>query len=252
MRNHLFILALILVFTVSLFAQEEPIPPKRSKMAKVGLFGGPMPAFLFADLGPVNDYLKGAGAATVNENGVFLYGGGGAIYIMLLPNVRIGGMGMAGSVSSSQLSGTVRKDATVSIGFGGATVEYVIALAPRFDLALGTMIGGGGIDITLRQDAGGTKSWMQEWSSFGTGNYETGTQVNDIEREMAGGFFVLIPSVNLEYAITGWLGARLGVSYVSMLAPSWTLDTKHDLLGVPTAVSGKGFMLNAGLFLGTY
>src|SRR5512139_3322502 len=94
MRNYFRALALLLVFALPLFAQEEPIPPQRTKMAKVGLFGGAMPAVLFPDLGPLNDQLKAAGAATVSDNGVFMYGGGGAIYIMLIPNVRVGGMGM--------------------------------------------------------------------------------------------------------------------------------------------------------------
>ncbi len=252
MRTRLCTLALLFVFTIPLIAQEEPIPPRRSKMAKVGLFGGAMPGVLFPDLGPINDYLKAAGAGTVSDNGIFMYGGGGAIYIMLVPNVRIGGMGMSGSTSSSVLSGTVRKDADVSIGFGGVTVEYVISIVPRLDLAVGTMIGWGGIDITLRQDLGGAKTWAKEWTNFTTGDYETGAQVNDIERVMKGSFFIMVPSVNLEYAITGWLGARLGISYVAMMAPYWSLDSKYDLLGVPSSVSGKGFMINAGLFLGTY
>jgi hypothetical protein len=221
-------------------------------MAKVGLFAGAMPGYLFADTKPINDYLKGAGAATLSESGMFMYGGGGAIYIMVLPNVRIGGLGMSGSLSSSQIDGIYRKDAKVSIGFGGVTVDYVIPLAPRLDLALGTMIGGGGIDITLKLDAGGNKTWLQEWSNFGTGTYGTPGQVNSIERLLSGSFFIMIPSANLEYALMGWLGVRLGVSYVAMMAPSWTLDGTHDLVGVPSAISGKGFMINAGLFLGTY
>ena len=69
---------------------------------------------------------------------------------------------------------------------------------------------------------------------------------------MSGSFFVVIPSVNLEYAVLGWIGARIGVSYVGMYSPSWTLDDKDDLLGVPSNVNGKGFMINAGLFLGTF
>lgn len=251
MKTRLCVLALLLS-ALPLFAQEEPIPPRRTKMAKVGLFGGFTPGVLFADMKPINDYLKAAGAAPVGENGIFMYGGGGAIYIMLLPNVRVGGLGMSGSVSSSSLSGGVRKDAEISAGFGGVTVEYVFNVAPRFDIALGTMIGGGGLDITLRQDAGGNKTWFQEWSSFGSGNYESAGQVNNVERELGGSFLVLIPSVNLEYAITGWIGVRLGASYVSMSVPSWSLDSKHDLLGVPSSISGKGFMINAGFFLGTY
>lgn len=252
MRTHFCALALLFVFTVPLFAQEEPIPPKRSKLAKVGLFAGAMPGILFPDLGPINDYLKAAGAGTVSDNGIFMYGGGGAIYIMLVPNVRVGGLGMSGSVSSSLLNGAVRKDADVSIGFGGVTFEYVFTIVPRLDLAVGTMIGGGGIDLTLREDLGGTKTWGKEWTSFTSGDYATGAQVNDIERELNGSFFIVVPSANVEYAITGWLGARLGVSYVAMMAPSWSLDAKYDLLGVPSSVSGKGFMINAGLFLGTY
>jgi hypothetical protein len=252
MKTRLCVLALLFALALPLFAQEDPIPPKRTKMAKVGLFGGFMPGVLFADMKPINDYLKAAGAAPVGENGVIMYGGGGAIYIMLLPNVRVGGMGMSGSLSSSAMVGPVRKDADISVGFGGVTVEYVFNLGPRFDVALGTMIGGGGIDLTLRQDVGGNKTWFQEWSNFGSGNYETAGQVNNIERELGGSFLVLIPSVNLEYALTGWLGVRLGASYVSMSAPSWSLDGTHDLVGVPSAISGKGFMINAGIFLGTY
>jgi hypothetical protein len=252
MKTRLYVLGLLMTLALPLFGQEEPIPPKRTKMAKVGLFGGMMPGYLFADMKPINDYLRGAGAAPVGENGMFMYGGGGAIYIMLLPNVRVGGMGMSGSLSSSQLSGNVRRDADVHVGFGGVTVDYVVNVAPRLDLAIGTMIGGGGMDLTLRQDVGGNKTWMQEWSSFGTGDYETAGQVNNIERVLSGSFYVLVPSVNLEYAFTGWLGARLGVSYVAMISPSWSLDGTHDLLGVPSAITGRGFMINAGLFLGTY
>jgi hypothetical protein len=252
MKTRLLTLGLLLLFAIPLVAQEEPIPPKRSKMAKVGLFGGVMPGYLFADIKPINDYLKGAGAATLGDNGMFMYGGGGAIYIMVLPNVRIGGMGMSGSLSSSQMDGVYRKDAKVSIGFGGLTVDYVIPLAPRLDLALGTMIGGGGMDLTLNLDAGGNKTWLQEWSDFGTGVYGTPGQVNNIERQLSGSFFIMIPSANLEYALMGWLGVRLGVSYVAMMAPSWSLDSTHDLVGVPSGINGKGFMINAGLFLGTY
>jgi hypothetical protein len=119
-------------------------------------------------------------------------------------------------------------------------------------MAVGTMIGWGGIDITLRQDAGGNKTWYQEWSSFGTGNYQTGAQVDNVQRTMSGNFYVLIPSVNFEYAILGWLGVRLGASYVAMISPTWRLDGKYDLLDVPDRISGKGFMINGGIFLGTF
>jgi hypothetical protein len=37
-----------------------------------------------------------------------------------------------------------------------------------------------------------------------------------------------------------------------MASPSWQVDDKYDLLGVPSKISGKGFMINAGLFVGTF
>jgi hypothetical protein len=245
-------LLLLMAVSPSLFAQEEPIPPKRTKMAKVGLFGGFTPGWLAVDTKPINEFLAGAGVAPLSENGVFMYGGAGAIYIMVLPNFRIGGLGMSGAISTSTLTNGIRKDAELLVGFGGVTIEYVIPIVPRLDVAVGSMLGWGGIDLTLRQDEGGNKTWYQEWSSFGSGNYQTAGQVADIQRQMSGHFIVLVPSVDVEYALLGWLGVRLGASYVAMFSPSWTLDAKYDLLEVPNKISGKGFMISAGVFVGTF
>ena len=252
MKSKWLTIVLVLAIAPSVFAQEEPIPPKRAKMAKVGLFGGFTPGWLAVDTKPINEFIAGAGGAALTENGVFMVGGAGAIYIMVLPNFRVGGMGMSGGTSSSKMISNVRKDTELRVGFGGLTLEYVIPIVPRFDLAVGTMIGAGGLDITLRQDVGGNKTWYEEWSSFGSGIYPTPAQIDNVQRTMSGHFYVLVPSVNFEYAVLGWLGVRLGGSYVAMISPTWTLDGKYDLQEVPSSISGKGFMINAGIFLGTF
>ena len=108
------------------------------------------------------------------------------------------------------------------------------------------MLGGGGIDITLRQDDGHAKTWNEQWGNLRTGNYRS------VKAEMSGSYFVVVPSVNLEYAILGWVGLRAGASYVGMFSPSWKLDGEDELLGVPKEVNGKGFMINLGLFVGTF
>jgi hypothetical protein len=181
-----------------------------------------------------------------------MLGGAGAIYIMVVPNLRIGGLGMSGSTSSSALVGNVRKEAQLTVGYGGVTAEYVFQIVPRLDLAIGTMLGAGGVDITLRQDAGLATTWENEWLALRTGNYQSATQIGTVRREMSGSFFVLIPSATIEYAVLGWLAVRVGASYVTMLSPSWTLDGEHDLLNVPSSVKGNGFMINAGILLGTF
>jgi hypothetical protein len=229
-------------------AQEEPIPPKRSKAAKIGGLGGFTPGWLFVDVKEVNNFLQAGKAAPLKDNGVFLAGGGGAAYIMLVPNLRVGGLGMSGSLSSTSLDASgLRRDAELHVGFGGVTLEYVFTLAEHFDLAAGAMIGGGGIDITLRQNSGGQSTWSGEEGFLrGTAN------VPNVTRQLNGSFFIVIPSVNLEYAILGWVGFRLGVSYVGMISPSWKVDGEYELLGVPSKVSGSGFMINAGLLVGTF
>lgn len=245
------LLSLLLVFGVfgTLMAQEEPIPPRRTKAAKMGLFGGFMPGYLFVDTKELNTHLLNSGAAPLGEDGMFMYGGGGAIYIMVVPNLRIGGVGMSGGLTSSKVTAGIRRDAEMRVGYGGVTVEYVVPIVPRLDVSFGTMIGWGGVDVTLTQDMGFAKTWEDEWSDFGFGG---GTMVTSVRRQMSGKFWIFTPSVNVEYAILGWLGARLGVSYVTMVSPSWELDQTYDLLNVPSGIKGNGFMINGGLFFGTF
>jgi hypothetical protein len=257
-RKSLSLIFLLGILGPSVLAQEEPvapIPPKRTRAAKIGAFGGYTPGWLFLNVDPINAFLQPAGGAALNDDGLFLSGGAGAAYIMIVPNLRVGGLGMGGSIHSTALSADgIRRDAELFVGFGGVTVEYVIPVVERLDVAVGTMLGGGGIDLTLRQDTGGPKTWLQEWDSFRTGSYSVlpQDQIRDITRTLSGSFFIYVPSVNVEYALLGWMGVRLGASYVGMAAPSWKLDNRYELLGVPTDVHGRGFMVNAGILVGTF
>jgi hypothetical protein len=219
---------------------------------KVGLFAGYTPGYLFVDTAPINTYLQGAGGEPFSDGGMYLHGGGGAIYIMVLPNVRVGGMGMSGSTITSKLVNGVRKESELSVGMGGLTFEYVYTLGGKLDMALGSMVGWGSTGLTLRQNIGTEKSWSTEWGTFGSGNYQNGAQIVDVRRDMRGSFFTLVPSVNFEYAPLSWLAIRLGASYVGMFFPSWTLDTEYDLKGVPSDIKGSGFMINGGILLGTF
>ncbi len=245
------VMMLLLVSGLAL-AQEEPIPPKRSKAAKIGGLFGYTPGWLFVDVAPVNAFLVAAKGADLKNNGMYMNGIGGSAYIMFVPNLRVGGLGMNGKLTSTSLVAGVRRDADLAVSFGGVTVEYVVPLAERLDLSIGTMLGGGGMDLTLRQHDGSALTWNQEWGNFETGNYNLNGKISNISRKLSGAFFVYVPSVNIEYGILGWVGVRLGVSYVGMFSPTWTVDDNYEMLGVPTNVSGKGFMINAGLFVGTF
>ncbi len=251
MKRVLFTLCHIVLVAAGSVAQEEPIPPKRSKAAKIGGLFGYTPGWLFVDTKPINDFIVPAKGASLKESGVYMNGIGGGLYIMFVPNLRVGGLGMSGSSKSTSLDGFgMRRDVEMEVSFGGVTLEYVVPIVERLDLAVGTMLGWGGVSLTLRQDNGGSLTWNGEWGNFG--NPGSVGPVYNLTRKLSGSYFVYVPSVNFEYALLGWIGLRLGASYVGMALPSWKVDDKYDLLGVPSKVSGKGFMINAGLFVGTF
>ena len=236
-------------------AQDYPIPPKRTSASKVGFFAGVTPGWLQVDVAPLNSFLVAAGGAELKDNGMFLFGGSGAVYIGVVKNFRVGGMGMGGGIASRSVDGQgIRRDAELSVGIGGITFEYVIPLAERLDVAFGGMVGWGGVDITLREDTGRNLTWDDEWANFGSGNYNdpiTGT-IGNTSRNLSGSYFVWMPQINVEYAILGWIAVRVGASYLGMNAPSWSVDGKYDLVGTPSDITGAGFMLNGGLFIGTF
>jgi hypothetical protein len=252
MRRLLGFVVVLALLVPAAGAQEEPIPPRRTKAPKVGLFAGYTPGLLFFSVSPVNEFLSGTGAEPMNDEAMFMQGGAGALYILVVPNMRVGFMGMGGvrSTTTANMTTSVRQDVDVSISFGGFTFDYVWTVVPKLDVALGTMIGWGGMDLTLRKQlAGSGQTWEGEKDLFTNWNATTG---NVLTRNLSGSFFTLVPSVSLEYAISGWIGVRIGASYVAMMAPSWSLDGEHDLVGVPSSVKGDGLMLHAGIFVGTF
>lgn len=226
---------------------EEPVPPRRSAQPKIGAAGGFVLSGLLLNLDPLNDALRSAGAAPFESNTMLLPGGTGYAYILLLQNVRVGGIGQGGTLKTSSLSGTVRRDVELSIAYGGVSVEYVIPVRPRLDVAVGVTLGSLGMDVKMSKDDGSPKSWDDIWGEYGS------TQdAASYTRTLSGGFFMYQPSVNIEYAILRWLGVRAGVSYNGLAGTSWKLDEKFDLFNVPSGINARGFMINAGVFVGTF
>ncbi len=236
-----------------LIAQEEPkdeeiLPPKRSAAAKIGGAVGFTPSWLFIDIGPINQVLNNAQAAPFDNGRLMMYGGQGYAYVLFVPNLRIGGMGAGGTMTSRSLSGNIRRDIELSAAFGGVTLDYVIPVAPRFDLTLGMLFGKGGMDLKITRDDGQAKAWDDLWNNYG--NNFSPTQ--DYTRKLSNSFFVYQPSVNVEFSLLRWIGLRAGVSYMAISGSDWTLDDRYDVFGVPSTISGKGWMINTGIFLGTF
>jgi hypothetical protein len=245
---------LLFMLEIPLLAQQDeeqvPMPPKHSVQAKIGGAAGFTQNLLFLNLDPINEILKQSNAVPFDKNPMLLLGGQGYGYIMLVPNLRVGGLGAGGSMVSKSFdpATNIRRDVELSVSFGGVTIEYAVPVVPRLDVAFGVMLGGGSTSIKMTRNINSNKLWSSIWDEYGSDHPMT----DEYTRNLSGSFFIYQPSLNIEYAILRWVGLRVGVSYNGMAVSDWKIDDKYDLIGVPDKVSGKGLMINGGIFLGTF
>ena len=94
MRNIYLLFFLSIFFSIQVFAQN-----KQYFDAPFGGGAGFIPGWYIPKLNPLNKELKAMGAPELSTSGVFTTGGGGFIYLGIIPNVRIGGLGFGGSKS---------------------------------------------------------------------------------------------------------------------------------------------------------
>lgn len=255
MKRYLLVFfSLLVIFNLYLIAQEqeedEILPPKRSKSGKLGGAGGFTPTFLFLDnIDVINQFISSANGAKLDNGPLALYGGQGYGYIMLVENLRVGGLGLSGTRKSKALDPNTftRRDIEYTVGYGGVTIEYAFPIVPRLDISAGVMLGAGGVDVKMTKNTYDTKVWNDVWSEYGSPS-----PTSEYTRKLSGTFFVYQPSLNVEYAILRWVGLRVGVSYVGMSGGSWKMDDNYDVSGVPSDMNGNGFMINTGLFVGTF
>jgi hypothetical protein len=202
---------------------------------------------MFIDFGPINELMRSQNLGEFDKTRLYAIGGQGYAYILVVPNLRVGGMGLTGSTAVKTQSGNVVREVDLHAGYGGVTVEYVYNLFPRLDITGGMLFGGGGMDFKINRSYGLTQNWLPTWD-----NFSGGTAADEYSAKLSGSFFVYRPSVNVEYAILRWVSLRVGASYVGMSSPTWTRDDKFDLYGVPDNITAQGWSFNTGIFVGTF
>ncbi len=142
MKEKIFII--ILFFSCSLFSQD-----KKYFDAPFGGGGGYTPGWIFVNLDDLNKQLISFGSGQLSKSGFYTSGGAGFIYIGFIPNLRIGGLGFGGSTSESALSNGYEREVVYNISGGGLTVEYTLPFIKNVAVSVGTIIGGGSIQIEL-------------------------------------------------------------------------------------------------------
>ena len=256
MKRIIAIATLLTIVALMTFAQDEDSSGysnnfRRTK-SKVGGAGGFTPAWGLFKFDEINKVLDKYGLPKIPTSGpMYLAGGEGYGYIMFLKNVRIGGRGMAGTVSSTTFDPTTntKKSVDYRISYGGFLVDYVLPLGDRLDVSVGLSLGGGSIDITINRDDGSFKEWNNIWTELG-GPSNTSTKY--WTRHLDGSFFALAPSANIEYAILKWFQIRVGVTYPYMTNASWKLENDKEILNVPDKLKPDGPVITAGIMFGFF
>ena len=253
MKRIITIAVLLAISALTVFAQDDDASGDsntfRRTKSKVGGAGGFTPAWGLFKFDEINKVLKSSGLPEMKSEPMYLAGGEGYGYIMFLKNVRMGGRGMAGTVTSTTYDQTTNTKRSVDyrISYGGFLIDYVLPIGDRLDVSAGFAIGGGSVDITMNRDDGSFKQWSNFWTEFGTNSATKNTT-----QHLNGSFFAFQPCANIEYAVLRWFQLRVGVTYPLMFNASWKLENEKEILGVPDKLKPDGPVITAGIMFGFF
>lgn len=248
MKQTLTLMLILLFAAAPAIAQEEDDyrPNRRQRGGGiVGGGGGITPTWFFLNTQNLNSALAEKGFPQLSEDGLFMFGGHGYAYILIIPNLRIGGMGFGGTLEERRDRAGLYQSTRLDVGAGGVTIEYVIPFG-RFHIALGGMIGGGSYTLTMTQAENANKSWG--------GLFPTAMETNPQGRhELERSFLAWQPGLTLEYAVHPFVLLGLTGGWYGSSGGEWRLDDQFDMTEIPDFNFDGGFVrlgVTVGLFLG--
>lgn len=180
-----------------------------------GVGGGPMPSILFLDLGGLNAAVTAAGYPRISE---VLFTMGGSGYGGRGDGIRFGGMGSSGATTSTNDERSVR----FGLDYYGFLVEKATASGSGLTVVLGSMLGGGSLDLRLIErfpdsfeDAVGTP----------------------YVASMTKGFYTLQPYIAFEATPLSWMATRFQVGFLWALTDPWMFE-EVEFSGPPRTLTG--------------
>ncbi|MEW6652574.1 MAG: hypothetical protein AB1394_03790 [Bacteroidota bacterium] len=243
------VLLLLLLTGTKSFAQEgEDV----GWVSRFGAAGGVSPSYVFPNLEALNLKVKNIGIPELS-NGMFLFGGGGYAYIMIIDNVRIGGIGLSGTQSTNGRVSypeffSADREVKFNYGFGGLTVEYTLPFVKNVALSIGGIIGGGSQSIEIFENKN-RYAWDLTWpvtpAMFST--FEPG-----VSTEIKNSFFTFTPTLNLDVPINRFIALRIGTGYVMNFSDDWKINNDQKILGVPKDLSSNNFFVQTGIYFGFF
>lgn len=212
-------------------------------VARFGMAAGFTPIWVSPDFSEINSYISTLGLEEF-DNGLMTYGGGGYAYIMVLDNVRVGGIGFGGKKSSNGVVEGFNRQVDYSLTSGAFTIEYTLPFIKNIAVSVGAMIGGGTLEIDIYQNEG-SFTWDNIWSE-----YQNPSQ--NLHHKIKNTYFSISPTINVEIPINRFIAFRVGGGYALSLSDNWEVDNDIELNNVPSGINGDAFFIQTGIFLGFF
>jgi len=222
----LVIVALLCLFPFVGLADDE----KLDKPVMGFGFGGPLIGLFTIELGSedeadsINGILAANGYATL-PNRMITFGGGGGGGV--IGSMSFGGRGWGGTIDSLREG----KKAELSLGFGGMDIAYVVGGNEQALLLIGAVLGGGGLDLKLRDRIP---------TSF------EAAVADPTSTTLSRGFFGAEPYVRFQIQPFDWLGFEFHLGYLLTLVGNWE-EGGQELAGPTLEVSGAFVGLSIAL-----
>lgn len=232
----------ILLCSSLVFAQSES---QIGWIAKFGAAGGFTPVVIFPDFDAVNSNISQLGMSELNGP-IFAWGGGGYAYVMIIDNLRLGGIGFSGTKSETSKIGNLNNETNYSLGGGAITVEYTMPFVKNMALSAGFMLGGGSLDIDTYQNSGDF-DWNNVWDDIVDTSPTSYSEVS-----IKNSFYFVTPTINLDFPITRFLAVRGGIGYQFTFGNDWEIANEKKINNVPSGLNGNGLVIQTGILIGLF
>lgn len=213
--------------------------------AKFAFGGGFTPGWIIPDINEINRMMDDFGTGSFAKSGFFATGGAGYISIAVVKNIRIGLMGLGGSMTKTG-SGLESKYSLSVLGF---TAEYTFPFIPYVAVSAGAVIGGGTTSLDLHKYS---SSYNADWNDLWDEMYGSGNTVANFSRKISNSYFTVIPTLNVDIPLYRFFAFRIGGGYQIALNDSWELDNEHSLQNTPDGLSSNAVFIQAGIFIGYF
>jgi len=235
------LICLLFLSNRTLLAQEEEV----GLLSKFGFGGGFNAVWLLPNLDDLNKMIPGAGVESFSNSGFVGFGGSGYVYLMVIDNLRIGGIGFSGTTSRTGVKDGFNKEVDYSIGLGGVTLEYTLPFLETIGVSVGGIIGVGSSSISMYQNKG-DMNWADIWKEV----TDPAQKTQNISRKITNTFFTFAPTVNVDVPISRFASFRIGGGYIFSFGENWKGDNSITVNGVPASLKGSTFFIQTGIFIG--